>query len=175
MSKKLSPEEWEKLCQELEELRESLKTSRKKINNYTGIVECSVFWASRQVYLEMLKNFLSRKIDGETLTSKFFKLRSDNIISQRKLCVRIEDNILPIPDLYYTSKAEDFISAIDDLFVAMDEYDPDMDDDDDGWNCNNIVYSENGLRSVIQEIFVPILQKSCDLNDSFFRPQVDLD
>jgi len=91
--------------------------------------------------------------------------------SKNELCAIIEDRILPIPDLYYTFKAQDFSSAIDDLFLEIDRYDPDIDDSD--W-CN-IVYSESQLRSVIQEKFVPRFQQSCDLNDSFFRPLVDLD
>ena len=121
--------------------------------------------------MELVQNFLSKKIDGETLTSKFFQLRIQDIINTDKLCAIIEDQILPIPDLYYTFKAKDFSSAIDELYLEIDRYDPDI----DNWNWNDIVYSESKLRSVIQEKFVPELQQSCDLNDSFFRPQVDLD
>ena len=151
--------------------RKSLKTPIEKLKNYEWIVGDSVFWASRQAYLEVVQSFLSKKIDGETLTSKFFQLRSQDMRSTNELCAIIEDQILPIPDLYYTFKAKDFSSAIDDLFLEIDRYDPTIDD----WDWNDIVYSESKLRSVIQEKFVPRLQQSCDLNDSFFRPQVDLD
>jgi len=135
------------------------------------VVGDSVFWASRQAYLELLQSFLSKKIDGETLTSKFFQLRIQDMISTDKLCAIIEDQILPIPDLYYTFKAKDFSSAIDELYLEIDRYDANIND----WDWNDIVYSESKLRSVIQEEFVPRLQHSCDLDDSFFRPQVDLD
>ena len=151
--------------------RKSLKTPIEKLKNYEWIVGDSVFWASRQAYLEVVQSFLSKKIDGETLTSKFFQLRSQDMRSTNELCAIIEDQILPIPDLYYTFKAKGFSSAIDDLFLEIDRYDPTIDD----WDWNDIVYSESKLRSVIQEKFVPRLQQSCDLNDSFFRPQVDLD
>ena len=186
MSKKLTAEEREKLAQKLiaadldfdlnilgpsKKLRKSLKAPIEKVTNYQIVVGDSVFWASRQAYLELLQSFLSKKIDGETLTSKFFQLRSQDMISTDELCAIIEDQILPIPDLYYTFKATDFSSAIDELFLEMDRYDPDI-DDGDGYG---IVYSESNLRSVIQEHFVPRLQKSCDLNASFFRPQIDLD
>ena len=187
MSKKFTAKELEKLAQELiaadldldldillgpsKKPRKSLKPPIEKLKNYKLIVEDSVFWASRQAYLEMVQSFLSKKIDGGTLTSKFFQLRAQDMRSTDELCAIIEDQILPIPDLYYTFKAKDFTSAIDDLYLEIDRYDPDIDD----WDWNNIVYSESQLRSVIQEKFVPRLQQSCDLNDSFFRPQVDLD
>jgi len=93
------------------------------------------------------------------------------MISTDELCAIIEDQILPIPDLYYTFKAKDFSSAIDELYLEIDRYDPNIDD----WDWDDIVYSESKLRSVIQKKFVPRLQHSCDLNDLFFRPQVDLD
>ena len=183
--KKLTLKEREKLAQELiaadldldlilgpsKKPRKSLKTPIEKLENYNLIVEDSVFWASRQAYLEVVKSFLSRKIDGETFTSKFFELRSQDRMRTNELCAIIEDRILPIPDLYYTFKAKDFCSAINELYLEIDRYDPDIDD----WDWNDIVYSESKLRSVIQEKFVPILQQSCDLNNSFFRPQVDLD
>jgi len=184
MSKKFTAKEREKLAQELiaadldldilspsKKPRKSLKTPIEKLKNYNLIVGDSVFWASRQAYLEVVQSFLSKKIDGETLTSKFFQLRSQDMMSTNEFCAIIEDQILPIPDLYYTFKAKDFSSAIDDLYLEIDRYDPDIDD----WDWNDIVYSESQLRSVIQEKFVPRLQQSCDLNDSFFRPQVDLD
>lgn len=192
MSKKMTPEEEEKYIQALtaddvdfdkllgppKERRKSLKTPIEKVTNYNSIVEDSVFWASRQVYLEMLQSFLLRKINAGTLTSKFFELRSQNRINTYELCAIIEDQILPIPDLYYTSKATDFSSAIDDLYEEIDRYSPNLEDDIDSSGSNSyykIVYTENQLRLLIQEKFVPRFQKSCDLNDSFFQPQVDLD
>lgn len=181
MSKKLTAEEREKLAQKLiaadldfdlnilgpsKKPRKSLKAPIEKVTNYQRVVGDSVFWTSRQAYLELLQSFLSKKIDGETLTSKFFQLRSQDMMSTDELCAIIEDQILPIPDLYYTLKAKDFSSAIDELYLEIDRYDPNIND----WDWDDIVYSESKLRSVIQEKFVPRLQHSCDLNDS-----VDLD
>lgn len=178
--KKLTFKEREKLAQELiaadldfdlnilgpsKKPRKSLKPAIEKLKNYNLIVEDSVFWASRQAYLDVLQSFLLKKIDGETLTSKFFDLRTQDMMRTNELCAIIEDQILPIPDLYYTFKARDFNSAINELYLEIDRYDPHI----DGWDNNNIVYSESQLRSVIQEKFVPILEQSCDLNDSFFR------
>ena len=184
MSKRFTAKERERLAQALiaadldldilgpsKKLRKSLKTPIEKLENYNWIVGDSVFWASREAYLEVLQSFLSKKINGETLTSKFFRLRSQDMMNTDELCAIIEDQILPIPDLYYTFKAKDFSSAINDLYLEIDRYDPNIDDCD--WD--DIVYSDSKLRSVIQEKFVPILQQSCDLNDSFFQPQVDLD
>ena len=186
MSRKFTAKEREQLVQELiaadldfdlnilgpsTKPRKSLKPFIEKLKNYNLIVEESVFWASRQAYLEVVQSFLSKKIDRETLTSKFFQLRNQDMMSSDELCAIIEDQILPIPDFYYTFKAKDFSSAIDDLYLEIDRYDPDIND----WDWDDIVYSDSKLRSVIQEKFVPILQQFCDLNDSFFQPQVDLD
>ena len=83
--KKLTSEEREKLAQELiaadldnaldmlgpsKKPRKSLKLPIEKLKNYYLIVEGSVFWASRQLYLEVVQSFLSKKIDGETFTSQ---------------------------------------------------------------------------------------------------------
>lgn len=182
MSKKLNDEEKEKLIQELtksnldlgldilgptKEVRKSLKTPIEKLMSYTLLVESSVFWASRQAYLEMVRSFLLKEINGETFTTQFLRLRGENMISKKELCATIEDQISPIPDLYYTFQATNFMSVIDDLFWAIDLYDPEIDDDDS--NIDDIVYGEITLRSVIQEKFVPKLQQSCDLNPSFFQ------
>ena len=198
MSKKFTAKELERLAQKLiaadldfdlnilgpsKKPKKSLKTPIEKLKSYNLIVGDSVFWASRQAYFEVVQSFLSKKIDGDTLTSKFFQLRSQNMRSTHELCAIIKDQILPIPDFYYTFKAKDFSSAIDDLYLEIDRYDPDIDDwdiddpdiEDWEWDWDDIVYSDSKLRSVIQEKFVPILQQFCDLNDSFFQPQVDLD
>ena len=183
--KKVPSEKLEKLAQELigadldnaldmlgpsKKPRKSLKPPLEKLQSYHLIVGDSVFWASRKAYLEVIQNFLSKKIDGETFTSKFFQLRTQDMIRTDELCAIIEDRIRPIPDLYYTFKAEDFSSAIDNLYLEIDRYDPNFDE----WDWNDIIYSESKLRSVIQKEFVPRLQQSCDLNESFFRPQVYL-
>ena len=169
MSKKLTAKELEEFAQELiateldlnldldilgpsKKPRKSLKTPIEKVTNYQIVVGNSVFWASRQAYLEVVQSFLSKKIDGDILTSKFFQLRGQDMRRKNELCAIIEDRILPIPDLYYTFKARDFISGIGELFLEMDRYDPNIDDWD--WDDSNIVYSESQLRSVIQKNFV---------------------
>lgn len=179
MSEEFTREDLEKIIQDLttndldldlnmlgpsKEFIKSSKTLDEKIDNYNSIVQDSIFWASRQNYLEMLQSFLLKKIDVDTFISKYFQLRTKNIIRADELCLIIEDQILPIPDFYYTSKATDFSRTINDLYLKIDLYDKYIDDSD--WN--EIVYSESKLRSVIQEKFIPRFQRSCDLNDSFF-------
>lgn len=165
--------------------RDRSKNLSQKLTNYIIVVGASVSWASRQAYLELIQNFLSKKIDGITFQSEFLSLRGQNMSKANEICEKIEDGLKPIPDFYYTSKADDFDSEINDLFfpveayVPVEAYDSDIDDSDDPdiddsyWD--EICPSENKLRSIIQEKFVPRFQQSCDLNDSFFRPQVDLD
>lgn len=181
MSKKLTAEERDKLAQEIivgeadldlsilgpsKKPRKSLKTSIEKVINYQIVVGDSLFWASHHAYLELLQSFLLKKIDGDTLTSKFFQLRIQDMINTDELCVIIEDQILPILDFYYTFKANDFSIIIDELYLEINLFDPNI----NNWDWNDFVYSESKLRSLIQENFVPRLQHSSDLNDSFFRP-----
>ena len=193
--KKLTVQEREKLAQEMIEMtaadidrtlgnllnpskkpRESFKTPTEKLSKYHLIVEDLTFWASRQAYLKLIKSFLSKKIDAETFIYKFSGLRIEDMINSDKLCAIIEDGTLPTPDFYYTFKARDFNCLIDEVYLKIEQYDPNLDD----WNLDDsdldeILYSESKLRSEIQKKLLPKLQKSCDLNDSFFRPQVDLD
>lgn len=151
--------------------RKSLKTPGEKLTNYHIFVDDSVFWGSRQAFLKLIQSFLCKQIDGETFTSKFFRLRSQSMAKAEEICERIEDNIQPILDLNYTSKAVDFGSEIADLFFEIDRFDPDIEDSD--WN--DYVYSESKLRSVIKEGYLPGFLESCDLDDSFFQPRIDLD
>lgn len=186
-SRKFTPEEREELVNEmlsswesnddiLEELgpfkkpRDRSKNLIQKLTNYNIVVERAVRWASRQTYLELLKSFLAKEIGGITFRSEFLAFRTQNMIKTDEICKKIEEGIKPIPDFYYISKSEDFCSAIDNIFFAVDQFDPHLEDSD--WN--EIVYSESKLRSVIQESYLPILQKSCDLDDSFFQSKIDL-
>ena len=76
MSKKFTAKEREKLAQELiaadldfdldilgpsKKPRKSLKTPIEKLKNYNLIVGDSVFWASRQAYLEVVQSFFIEK------------------------------------------------------------------------------------------------------------------
>ena len=185
--RKLTPEERQEIAEEmskytfeesidfLERLGPSKKPRNdnpvKKLSNYHILVGASVFWESREAYLDLLQSFLLKEIHGETFSSKFFRLRGENMAKTDKVCERIENNIQPISDLYYTSKADDFSSIIDALFLDIDRYKSDIQDSD--WN--ELVYSESKLRSVIQERYLPRLKKLGDLADSFFQPKIDLD
>jgi hypothetical protein len=189
MLKKLTAKEEEDLVRELttgdwnlddllgpsKKRSKSVKTPIEKLKSYHLIVEASVFWASRQDYLKVIQSFLLKKIDGEILTSEFFKVRSEDLIKSEEFYFMIEDQILPIPDLSYTSQASNFNEIIGDLYLEIEKYDPTIEDTNFDDPIFDIVYSENELRSLIEKKFVPILQKSCDLSDSFFQPHLDLD
>lgn len=175
MSEKLSREELEKMAREICELdsdpleklgpfrkpRDPSKNLPKKLTNYTIVVESSVAWASRKAYLNLLKRFLAKEIDGITFQSEFISLRGQNMSKVSEICEKIEDGLKPIPDFYYTSKADDFNSELVDLFDPVEAFDPNI--DDSYWT--GIVFSENQLRSVIRETYLPILQKCCDFKD----------
>ena len=178
--------EIQKLVNELNERNQQKASETKKfvkprpepdviITRYRILIERSVFWSARQAYLELFKSFLSKKIGGETFRTKFFRLKGQNVRRTYEICNKIEgeidEKIEEEIDLYYTSKATDFSRVIGNLYFEIDQYEPDIDD----WDWNEIVYSESKLRSVILENYLPIIQKSCDLDDSLFHSKIDLD
>ena len=151
------------------------KNTLQKLRKYNILVEASVFWASRQAYLELLKSFLSKEIDGVIFSSKFFRLRGQNMARVDEICEKIEESTEPIPDLYYTAKAADFNSAIDALFFIVEPFDPDIKENEDNLNLNDVIYGEKTLRLSLQRRILPRLEKSCDLDDSSFEPKINLD
>jgi len=186
MSKKeLTAEEREKLGQEiveglnsyddndiLKELvgaskkpRDLSKTTGQKLTKYHILVEEIVAWSSRQTFLELLKNFLSKKIDGETFSSKFFRLREEDMDILAEICEKIEEGIKPIPDLYYTAKAADFSSVMNDLFFTVEAFDPDIEENEENLDLNACIYGEKTLRLMIQTNTLPKLEKYYDLDD----------
>jgi hypothetical protein len=100
--------------------KKSLKTPGEKLTNYHIFVDESVCWGSPEDFLKLIQSFLLKEIDRETFSSKFIRLRGQNMIDANNLCVIIEDNINPITDLNYTSKAFDFGFAISALFFEID-------------------------------------------------------
>ena len=163
----------EKLMDGPKKKRDPSKDSLQKLINYNIIVEASIFWESRQAYLNLLKDFSAKRIEAVDFRYKFFTLRSENLIKTKKICSQIEDGQKPILNLYYNPKVEDFNLVIDTFFFELDRYDSNLENDDQ--DLNNIVSNEQELRLLVQEKYLPILQKSCDLNDLFLRPQVDID
>lgn len=155
----------------LEKMNQKPKKDRsknldQKLRNYRILIECFVDWNSRHPYLNLLRQFLRKEIGGITFRLEFFVLRGQNRARVTEICDIIEEDKKPIPDFYYTSKSEDFSSLIGDLYFEIDLYDPDREDSD--WD--EFTYSESKLRSLIQEEYVPIFQKCCDLENSFFQP-----
>lgn len=151
--------------------RDLSKNSVQKLRNYNVIIQRVVRWNHRETYLKLLKSFLLKQIDGETFCFEFFTLRGEINSKTNEICNNIEENLDSILDFSYVSKSKNFDSAIEDLFFDVDQFDPDI--EDSVWN--DIVYSESKLRAVIKEEYLPILQKSCNLDDSFFESKINLD
>lgn len=147
------------------------------LSRYRVFIEDSVVWGYRKNYIDLIESFLSKEIDGEIFSEKFFELRGQTLIEIRQLYEKIEEDIKPIPNVFYTSKSDNFNSAICDLFFTVDDYDPeynpDIEDSDEDSDLNDFVSSERKLRAVIQKVYLPILKKSCDLEDSFFPSSYD--
>ena len=151
------------------------KNTLQKLRQYNIVVEASVCWASRQAYFELLKSFLSKEIDGETFSSKFLRLRGQDMARVNEICEKIEESTEPIPDLYYTAKAAYFNSIMSDLFFIVEPFDPDIEEDEENLDLNDVIYGEKTLRLSLQTQILPILEKSCGLDDSSFEPKINLD
>ena len=188
MSKKLTVEECKKAAEEIlntddnilerlmggpEKKIDRSKNNLQKLINYQIIIEKGIFWKSRQAYLDLFKDFSAKRIEGVDFRYKFVKLRGENMIEMDEIYSQIEDGQKPILNLYYNPKVEDFNLVINNFFFEVDRYDSNLENDDE--NFNNLVYNERKLRLLVQEKYLPMLQKSCDLNDSFLRSQMDLD
>jgi hypothetical protein len=106
------------------------KNLQQKLTNYHILIEDVVGWNSRQVYLNLFRSFLLNEIGGLTFASEFMKIRNDDMSKVVKLSEKIEEDKKPIPDFCYTSKSEDFNSAIDNIYFAITQYDPDLEDSD---------------------------------------------
>lgn len=139
--------------------RDRSKNPLQKLRRYRIIVEASVDWTSRQACLELLKSFLSKEIDGVTFSSKFFRLRGQNRARVNEICEKIEERIEPISDLYYTAKAADFCSAMDDIFFIVEPFDPDIEEDEENLDLNDVIYGEKTLRLSLQTRILPRLEK----------------
>jgi hypothetical protein len=129
---------------ELETQNLEMKTDRKMLSKAPRSPK-KVSSRSQQIYLPSSNkdqngsNFIPlgkiSEEDSIEIIKTGFRLNQEREISWKKyyestdeFCAIIEDQILPIPDLYYTFKAKDFSSAIDDLYLEIDRYDPNIDD-----------------------------------------------
>ena len=92
------------------------------------------------------------------------------MLKSNDICQKIENNGKSIGNFYYTDKAKDFNTLINYLYLPIDNFDSTIKDSD--WN--DFVFNESKLRSVIQEDYLPMLKKYCDLDNSFFQSKVDL-
>ena len=131
----------------------------KVILMYEIIIECAIFWKSRQYYFQLVKSFLAKEIEGETFCSKFLSLRSGNIVEMHEIYRKVEQNDDLIPDIFYTSKSKKLTEAIDDIYIYVDRFDPTL--DNNNWDDNWIVLNESQLKWVIQERYLSILEESC--------------
>ena len=178
--KKLSQEEREEIAKEIitnfnsknytvDKLRrlsnkkpknESLNSVTQKLLNYSIVIEHAVSWTYRKDYLNLLKDFVAKKIDGEAFCSEFLTLRNKNYYKVNQICKNIEEKTKSTINFHYSDKSENFYWVIDDLFFEIDRFNPNLEDSD----LNEFVYSEKKLRSVIKENY-KILQNVCELED----------
>lgn len=129
----------------------------KVLSSYHLVLECAVFWSSREDYRLLVRDFVTKKIDGPKFERSFMRLRSRNMIEAQRLIEKIEnDEQNEIPDFSYSFDSIAFMSTIDNLFYTIDGFLPPESWDD--------------LRDYIEKGFLPILERfTMDLDQLIHR------
>ena len=118
--------------------------SDNKLRKYKILVQYTVVWADRESYIQLVKNLLDETSEVSVFHEEFLKLRSKNLMEIDQLCRKIEKQIELVPDLQYTSKSINFVSAIDKLYFTIDK---------------DSIHSEKELRLRVKEEIFPVLEK----------------
>lgn len=151
--------------------------------NYLTLIEDEIFWESRKEYIQILDLFVSKKISLDQFFEQFSSLRGLNLRSARLWKKKLEEEALVVfpksneINIQVNPKSCGFTEIISYLDSLVDICDPDVTLEMNVEQPELLFYgiSEEYLRLLIQENIFPKLEKYCDLNESSFRPQVDLD
>ena len=134
----------------------------KMVTRYRIIIERAVSWESRQIYFNLVEDFLKNKIGCENFTKQFCHQWYKDSKKISKICEKIEENLDSIPDFSYTTKSIELCNILGDYFLEVDYFSEILENAERPLDqLDNIQNIESEFRSVTQKI-VPILKKSCD-------------
>jgi Bacterial self-protective colicin-like immunity len=92
--------------------------------NYSNsvLIENLQFWDDRKIYIQLMENFVSEKIDVNQFEREFYRMWQVNLdknYSLKEVLFRIKDEELKLTELDY------FTDLISELFTDCDVFEPD--------------------------------------------------
>ena len=151
-------------------LRDYNKAKHDELISYFIMVEDQIFWESRKEYIRILDSFVSKKITLDQFFMQFCGLRGSNLKSARIWKNNLEEEACGIctqsNEIYFQLNLESagFTKIISNLHSWTDLYDPDTTLEMNLKQLELITYgiSEEALRIMIEENFLPRLEKYCN-------------
>ena len=151
-------------------LRDYDKAKNDELISYLIMVEDQIFWESRKEYIQMLDLFVSKKITLDHFFTQFCGLRGSNLKSARMWKNNLEEEACGIwtqsnkIDFQLIPESGEFTKIISNLHSWTDLYDPDITLEMNLKQPELIGYgiSEEFLRFIIEEDFLPQLEKYCN-------------
>jgi len=132
--------------------------------SYLFLIDDTIFWESREEYIQILELFVSKKITLDQFLSQFYRLRGLNLRSSKMLKNKLEEQAFVVSpksteiNLQVNFKSEGFTKIISFLYSLTDLYDPDvtleMNFDEPELRLYGI--SEEYLRLMIESNFLTI-------------------
>ena len=134
------------------------------------MIEDQIFWENRKEHIRILNLFISKKITFDQFFKQFCRLRGLNLKSARIWRNNLEEEacgILTLSnkiDFQLNLESAGFTEIISNLHSWTDLYDPDTTLEMNLKQLELITYgiSEEALRIMIEENFLPRLEKYCN-------------
>ena len=150
-------------------LRDYDKAKNDELISYLIMVEDQIFWESRKEYIQILDLFVRKKITLDQFFTQFCGLRGSNLRSARMWNKKLEEEAFGVVpksteiNLQFNPKSYGFTKIISNLHLWTDLYDPDITLEMNFKHPEFIDYgiSEEFLRVIIEEDFLPQLEKYC--------------
>ena len=150
------------------------EAKKDELTKYKIWIDDQIFWESRENYLQILKQFVNKEIDGEQFRKQFCHLRSSNMTASEMLTKKFEDEALDVSlqstetNIQINPKSYKFGRKISTIFYLLDLYDPDLTFEQDLSSLeifpDALMYamSEESLRLMIKDIDLPEVKKYCN-------------
>jgi hypothetical protein len=144
------------------------KAKNDELISYLIMIEDQIFWESRKEYIQMLDLFVSKKITLDHFFTQFYGLRASNLKSSRMWKNNLEEEAFVVKsneiDIQFNPKSCGFTKIISNLHSWTNLCEPDITLEMNLKEPELIGYgiSEEFLRFIIEEDFLPQLEKYCN-------------
>jgi len=164
------------LLKERKELRQKGKffwdfdeAKNHELISYLILLEDQIFWESRKEYIHILDLFVNKKITLDEFFNQFCGLRGSNLKASRMWEKKLEEEAFVVfpksneTDIQLNPESSGFTKIISSLHSLVDACDPDVTYEMNLEKPELLFYgiSEEFLRLIIEEDFLPQLEKYC--------------